>query len=88
MTTFVPYQAPPFQFQATLDDDVYIVVVTYNVTAQRPYINVYTQSNVLVTAPALVASPDGLNVVNLVGGYFNTSTLIFRQSSQQFEIAP
>lgn len=88
MTTFIPYNpALPFQFPATLDGTTCNVVVTFNIGSQRPYINVFNSSNTLIVAPALVASPDDYDI-NMVGGYFTTSTLVFRETSQQFEINP
>lgn len=90
MTTYVPF-APtalaPFQFTATLDGAAYTVVVTWNVFAQRWYVNVYDQSQDLIVALPMIGSPPSDNI-NLVGGYFRTSTLVFRQATQQFEVSP
>lgn len=63
MSTLVYFQpsssggAPPFQFQATLNGDIYNVIVTWNIFGQRFYINLYDVSGTLVLARAL--SPSG-----------------------------
>ena len=60
MTTYVPFlptSGAPFQFQATFDGTQYTVIVNWNVTAQRWYVNIYTYGNVLVLCTAVVASP-------------------------------
>jgi len=50
MTTylFAPSPTAPFQFQPTLDGEVYHVVVTWNLFGQRYYVNVMTTSGALV----------------------------------------
>lgn len=159
MTTYVdfqPSQTTPFQFQATLDGEHYIVTVPWNIQGERYYVKVTdANSNVIVYravasstaktqaslswangwATASLASPhnvplgsvarvtvsgtdtdyDGIWLavatnptdlayqmlsdpgdasgsvsqdVNLVGGYFATSTLVFRDNTQQFEVSP
>lgn len=89
MTTYVfaPTPTAPYQFQPTLDGAQYTANVTWNVFGQRWYLNVYQLDGTLVCAVALVGSPDDYDI-NLVGGYFTTSTLVFRQSSQNFEVNP
>jgi hypothetical protein len=77
----------PFQFTVTLDGSSYSVNVSWNITGQRPYVNVYNGSNALVVTTPLIGSPDGYDI-NLVGGYFKTSTMVFRNSTQQFEVSP
>ena len=60
MTTYVPLtsiRAAPFQFQAVLDGTQYNVIVNWNVTAQRRYVNIYTSANALVLCVALIGSP-------------------------------
>lgn len=89
MTTyqFTPNTVAPFQFQPTLDDSVYTVIVTWNLFGQRWYINLYALDGSLVVCTPNVGSPDDYDI-NLVGGYFTTSSLVFRQSSQQFVVTP
>jgi hypothetical protein len=83
---FQPTVAAPFQFQATLDGNTYTVIVTWNVDAQRWYVNIYDQSNVLVVALPMVGSPPTYDI-SLVAGYFR-STLVFRAGTKSFEVAP
>jgi hypothetical protein len=84
---FTPSQSSPFQFQPTLDGTVYTVIVTWNLFGRRYYVNIYDLSGVLILCTAMVGSPQGYDV-NLVGGYFTSSKMVFRQSSQQFEVSP
>lgn len=68
MTTFTDFQPnalAPFQFQPTLDGAEYSAVVTWNLYAQRYYLNVYTLQQVLVVALPLVGSPAGADLVGM-----------------------
>jgi hypothetical protein len=87
--TIVPFLPSPlaaFRFSATLDDSLYDCVVHWNVFGQRWYLSVYDQDGVRILTLPRVASPDGYDI-SLTAGYF-ASTLVFRQSSQAFEINP
>lgn len=89
MTTLTPFQptaTSPFAFAPTLDGVQYNVIVTWNLAGARWYLNIYTQSGVLVLAEALVASPDGYDI-DLIEQYF-TSTMVLRESTGNFEVAP
>ncbi|HEY0181263.1 MAG TPA: hypothetical protein VGC09_00510 [Rhodopila sp.] len=87
--TFTPSQQGAPQFQATFDGDLYTVIVRANLFGQRFYVDVYAQDGSLVLARSLVGSPPAPAAgLNLIGGYFTTSTLVFRQATQQFEISP
>lgn len=89
MTTympFVPTQTAPFQFQTTLDGGSYLVTATWNFYRQGWFLNVYDASSILVVAIPMVGSPPGYNI-SLVAGYF-ASTLVFRASTQSFEVNP
>ena len=157
---FAPSALAPFSFQPTLDGQIYTVIVTWNLFAQRWYINVYNLSGTLIVATALIGSPLGIAIaavswalgtvtittqaphgyppgatidltvsamapdaynglisalvtgpdtftyaladfpgaatalgvvaynINLVASYFTTSSLVFRQANQQFEVSP
>lgn len=63
------------------------MVVTWSLFGQRWVVNIYTLTGTLVVAKPLRSSPDGYDI-NLVAGYFKTSTLIYRASSNSFEISP
>lgn len=160
MTTYVDFQTSQttqFQFQATLDDNQYIVSTPYNLFGERYYVQVSDLSaNLIVyrgivsstaktqaalswadgTATAVLSAPHNLSIgsvaawtvsdtgigydgvykalavdsetltyalatnpgstatgsasldVNLVGGYFTTSTLVYRDNTGQFEVSP
>jgi hypothetical protein len=84
---FVPNPNSAFEFKPTLDGVVYSVTVTWNLFGQRWFFNIYTQSGVLILSAALIGSPPNYDI-DLVEFYFTTSTLIFRESTQQFEVNP
>jgi hypothetical protein len=158
--TFAPSPQAPWMFQPTLDGQIYTGVITWNLAAQRWYLNLYSLAGALVVAKALVGSPPAIPIaavawtlgtatvttqdphgyppgativltiagvtpsgyngtvsalitgpstftyslasfpglatafgqvsydINLVQGYFTTSTMVFRQASQQFEVNP
>lgn len=83
---FIPTQSAPFQFQPTLDGQVYNAVVTWNLFAQRYYLNVYDLAGNLIVATAMVGSPLGYDV-SLVAGYF-ASKLVYRIANRQIEVSP
>lgn len=86
-TDFSPSVAGPFQFEPELDGQTYSVIVTWNVYSQRWYVNIYDLSGNLIVSIPNIGSPLNHDI-NLVAGYFTTSTLIFRQANQQFEVNP
>lgn len=90
MTTYVLFTPSPtaaFQAQVTLDNQPYLIVVTWNAFGQRWYFNLVTPQGQLVLSCAMVGSPAGVGI-NLTAGYFETSSVVFRQATQQFEISP
>ncbi len=95
VTTFAPTALTNFTFQATLDGALYNVVITWNIYragdagANGWYFNVYDQSRTLVLAIPLVGSPPVPEPgINLVGGFFTTSTVYFYPVSQTFIVSP
>ena len=90
MTTYIDFvqsSVTPFQFQPTLDGATYICTVTWNIFGQRYYLLCQKVTGELVFNQALVGSPLDYDI-NLVGAYFSTSKLVFRNPTQQFEISP
>lgn len=87
MTTIVPFTVAPSQFTTQLDNQPCVVQTRWNLAAQRNYIYIYNASNELVLTIPLIGSPPDYDF-NLLAGYFTTSTLVFRQGTQQFEIGP
>lgn len=89
MTTyvlFVPSLVAPPQFQATLDGNIYTVVMTWNLYSQRYYVNIYDQNATLVLCLPLIGSPPDYDI-SMTRNYF-TSTLVYRVSTGNFEINP
>ena len=86
-TTFTPSTVAPFQFNPVLDGTTYIATCTWNVYGNRYYINIYTQTRNLIMSRPIIGSPNNYNI-NLLFGYFKTSTLVYRNSSNQFEVTP
>lgn len=86
-TQFAPSVSKNFTFQPTLDGQVYSVVVTWSLFGQRWLVNCYDLSGNLVFARPLRSSPNGTDI-NIAGGYFLTSTFVYREQTRNFEITP
>lgn len=87
LTQFTPSVNQNFTFSPTLDGQVYNIVITWSLFGQRWLVNCYDLSANLVFARPLRASPDAYDI-NIAGGYFVLSTLIYRESSNNFEVLP
>lgn len=87
VTFFNPQSNQNFSFNVVLDGVSYIAVCTYNLYAQRYYISIYDTARILIVINPLAASPDHYDI-DLVYGYFTTSTLVYRGSSGNFEVTP
>lgn len=83
---FAPTATAPFQFQPILDGDVYTGIVTWNVYGRRWYLNLYALNGTRVLTIPAVQSPDNYDI-SLTAGYF-TSKMVFRASSNSFEVTP
>jgi hypothetical protein len=81
---FVQQPKTPFQFDAVLDGETYSIICTWNLFAQRYYVNIYTVNQVLVLAIARIGSPSGYDI-SMTAGYFATK-LIWREANNQFEV--
>ena len=90
MTTlfpFVPSNVAPFQFQPTFDGAHYTCTIKQNFFGQRYYVFCTDLSgNPIFTRP-LIGSPPTYNI-NLLAGYFVTSTMVYRVSTGNFEVDP
>lgn len=87
LTQFTPTVNQNFSFQPTLDGQQYSVVLTWALFGQRWVLNVYTLQGVLVLQKPLRGSPDDYSI-NLIEGYFTTSSLVYRVSTNNFEVTP
>ena len=67
-TDFQPSTQQAFQFQPTLDGNVYTVIVTWNLFGARYYINVYSLDGTLILCTALAGSPTGVAIESLDWG--------------------
>lgn len=85
VTAFTPTSTQNFSFQPTLDGQQYTATVTWGLFGQRWILNIYTLQNALVMSKPMTPSPTDYDV-NLIEGYFSTSTLVFRAASNSFEI--
>ena len=90
MTTLInfnPSSTANFQFNPTLDGITYVAICTWNAYGQRSYISIYDNARNLIFSRPIIGSPNEADI-NLLFGYFTTSTLLYRVSSQNFEITP
>lgn len=87
LTQFSPALNTNFSWQPTLDGQQFSALVTWSLFGQRWILNVYTLQGVLVLQKPLRGSPLDYSI-NLVEGYFTTSTLIYRVASNNFEVSP
>ena len=84
---FSPTPQQPFGFSATFDGQQYQVTCPWNIFGLRWYVQCVGQGNVMIFNLPLIGSPDSGDI-NILAGYFLTSTLVFRISTQTFEIGP
>ncbi len=92
MTTFVqftpqPNVSPPFQYNFTLDGNSYTGVATWNFAAQRWYFTLTDQYGNVAWSGALIGSPLTANLY-LAYGIFQTSTILYRADTGNFEVNP
>lgn len=92
MTTIVPFQpnntqAPPFQTIFVLDGQSYTGTATWNVAGQRWYLSLSDQGGTNIWTGALVGSPQGRDIY-LAPNIFDTSTLLYREDTGNFEQNP
>lgn len=84
---FNPSSNSNFRFAVTMDTIKYNCVVNWNLFGQRFYISMFDiNSNRVFTLP-VISSPQGFDI-NIAGGYFQNSSLVFRSASNQFEVTP
>ena len=92
MTTLVPFlpsnvASPPFQATVTLDGTQYSLTATWNVYRGDWYFTITDQSGNVTFNGALIASPPDYDIY-LAPGIFTTSTILYRDSTGNFEINP
>lgn len=87
LVSFNPAPTANFQFNPTLDGNDYVAICSWNAYGQRYYISLYDNSGTLIMSRPIIGSPDESDI-NLVIGFFTTSTLVYRVSSSVFEVTP
>lgn len=89
-TTYIPFTpstsaAPPFSTTVTLDGAGYALATAWNFYRKDWYMQITDQNGTLIVNQPLVGSPIDSDI-NLVGGYFTTTTLVFRPQTGNFEV--
>ena len=90
MTTIISFNPAPtanFQFNPTLDGSDYVAICSWNAYGQRYYISIYDNASTLIMSRPIIGSPND-DDINLLIGFFTTSTMVYRVSSSVFEINP
>lgn len=83
----VPTNAPPFQTSVTLDGNAYLLSVYWQQYAQRWYVKLTDDAGKLTWNGAMLASPLDYDIL-LAPGIFTTSRLLYRESTNNFEVTP
>jgi hypothetical protein len=65
LVPFVPSSQAPFQFQCTLDGNIYTCTITWSLFGRRYYLNIFDLNQNLVLTEALIGSPDGIAIQGL-----------------------
>ncbi|MHB8914733.1 MAG: hypothetical protein ACYC4K_02850 [Thiobacillus sp.] len=78
---------PPFVASFTLDGQNYTGVGTWNFAVQRWYFTLTDSYGNIAWNGALVGSPLDYNIY-LALGIFQTSTILFREDTGNFEVNP
>ena len=86
-TQFSPQSNVNFQFNPTLDGVTYIAICTWNICQGQYYISIFSTARNLIMIRPMTGSPDNFDI-NLLFGYFFTSTLVYRVSSGNIEVNP
>jgi hypothetical protein len=92
MTTLIAFTpnnnaSPPFSTTVTLDNVSYSLNAFWNISGQRWYASLTDQSGANIWTGALVGSSLAYDIP-LAPGVFQTSTLLYREDTGNFEITP
>jgi len=88
MTTLIPFKPDgrePFQFTTQIGRHELFARVPFNLYANRYYLELKGSSGEVIVYTPLIASPDGYDI-NLALP-FAPGKLIFRESTNQFEVS-
>jgi len=88
--TFTPNISNLYTFQPTLDGIVYSASVPWNIFGQRFYLLITDGSGNLVLNVPLTSSSENATYspINLIAGYFLTSTLYYYQADGIIVVGP
>lgn len=78
----------PLIYQVKLDGASYTIKIFFLYFGQRNYITITNQYGYTVVTMPLIASPKSGNQINMLAGYFTTSTLFYYPTDQIIEILP
>jgi len=92
MTTLIAFtpsnnSSPPFSTTVTLDNVSYSLNATWNIAGQRWYASLQNQAGVMIWFGALIGSPLGYDIL-LAPGIFQTSMILYRADTGNFEVSP
>ncbi len=79
--------SPPFTATFILDGVPHAVTGTWNLYAQRWYLNIVSSDSDLIWSGPIVGSPESYDI-ELAPGIFTESKIIFRADTGIFEITP
>jgi hypothetical protein len=85
--TFNNAVAPPFQASVTLDGVSYALITKWSVYRMDWMVSLSDQSGNVVVNQPLIGSPPNYNIP-LFPGMFQTSSILYRTGTNQFEITP
>ena len=91
MTTYVPFNPinngnVPWKGQFTLDGQAYTAQASWNLFGQRWYLSLFAGGTVVWFGP-IIGSPLDFDIP-LAPGVFQTSTLLYRSDTGNFEVSP
>jgi len=92
MTTLIAFtpnnnSSPPFSQTVTLDNVSYSLNAFWNISGQRWFCSLVDQSGTSIWTGALVGSSLTFDIL-LAPGIFQTSTLLYREDTGNFEVTP
>lgn len=82
---FTPTTGQNFSFLPTLDGQEYSAIVTWSLFGQRWILNIFTLQGGFVMQKPLTASPTNYDI-NLIAGYFTSTSLVYRASTNNIEV--
>ena len=85
LTQFIPAANQNFSWEPTLDGQQYTAVVSWSLFGQHWILNLYDLQGTLVMVKPLRGSPLNSDI-NLLEGSFSTSTMVYRASTNNFEV--